>query len=89
MDLLNEIHDFPIIFKFCVSESTHRDSQEKYLRFGYKNERDFYAGKTMWEEEEKFVGWWDWSGSGSNVYLSGMSGRVYISHISYLYIFSL
>ena len=47
MDLLNEIKDFPIIFKFCVSESTHRESKENYLRFGYKNERDFYAGKIL------------------------------------------
>ena len=78
MDLLNEIQDFPIIFKFCVSESTHRDSNANYERFGYKNERDFYAGEIL-GDKETFVGWGDWSLSGSDARLPGMSGSNIIS----------
>ena len=66
------IQDFPIIFKFCVSESTHRNSNANYERFGYKNEKDFYAGE-IYGDDNPFVGWGDWSLSGSNVYLSGRS----------------
>ena len=77
MGSLNEVQDFPIIFKFCVSESTHRESNENYLRFGYNNERDFYTGK-IYGNKNPFVGWWDWGLSGSNVYLSGMSGYLHL-----------
>ena len=31
MDLQNEMKNFPIIFKFCVSESTHREKNEGFI----------------------------------------------------------
>ena len=69
---MNEIQDFPIIFKFCVSESSQQESNKIYERFGYRNERDFYAGEIL-GDDDRDVGWGDWSGSGSDIYnLSGM-----------------
>ena len=83
MGLLDEVPDFPIIFKFCLSQSTQsqRESNEKYLRFGYKNEADFYSGK-IFRDKDLSVGWWDWGLSGSNVYLPGMSGYLYLISLS-------
>ena len=78
MGLLNEIQDFPIIFKFCVSES-NMDSNANYERFGYKNERDFYAGEIL-GDKHPFVGWGDWSLSGSHTYLAGMSESIISSN---------
>ena len=74
MNWLNEIQEFPIIFKFCVSESSQQETNEIYERFGYRNEKDFYAGKILGGDDTD-VGWGDWSGSGSDIYnLSGTSG---------------
>ena len=79
MGLLDEVPDFPIIFKFCLSQSSHshREGNENYLKFGYKNEADFYSGK-IFGDKDLSVGWWDWGLSGSNVYLPGMSGYLYL-----------
>ena len=74
---MNEIQDFPIIFKFCVTESSQQESNKIYERFGYRNERDFYAGEILGNDDTD-VGWGDWSGSGSDIYnLSGMSSYLH------------
>ena len=87
MGWLDEVPDFPIIFKFCLSQSTHshRESNENYLKFGYNNEEDFYSGK-IFGDENLSVGWWDWGLSGSNVYLPGMSDQYLSIYISNLYL---
>ena len=75
MGWLDKVPHFPIIFKFCLH--SHRESNEKYWKFGYKNEADFYSGK-IFGDKNLSVGWWDWGLSGSNVYLPGKSGYLYL-----------
>ena len=79
MEKFHTSNEFPIIFKLCVSESTHRKDNSKYEKFGYKDEKSFYLGEIA--AEDRYVGWADWN---QNVYLSGMRQDVRYLFIYYI-----